>query len=76
MPNQVSKGFYQSARRAYKNLIQLLHALYNTHCDIDKRIPSIGKFEGLMQMWLGNQGYQLMQGCLLIQKKFDEKFAQ
>ena len=72
----ITKTFYHSARRAYKNPIQLMHALYNVHCDVDKRIPSMGKFEGLFQMWLGGQGYKLMQGCLIIQKKFDEKFAQ
>lgn len=76
MPNQIEKEFYHSARRAYKDPIQLLHALYNVHCDVDKRIPSIGKFEGLMQIWLGNKGYRLMQGCLIIQKNFDKKFAQ
>lgn len=76
MAKQIKKEFYKKARATYKSPIQLLHALYNTHCDTEFRIPSIGKFEGLMQIWLGNKGYKLMQGCLLIQNKFDKKFAQ
>lgn len=76
MPSPIEKDWFLAARKVYRNPIQLLHALYNTHCDTHMRIPSIGTFEGRMEMWLGNKGYRLMQGCLMIQNFLDKKFAQ
>ena len=71
----ITKSTYKSVRKAYSNPIQIMHALYNMHCDKNKRIGSMAQFEGLFNMWLGNKGYKLLQGCLIILKKFDQTFA-
>ena len=76
MPKQIDKETYVKVKGTYKHPIQRMHALYNMHCDTNMRVGSMAQFEGYLQIWFGNQGYQLLQGCLIIQKRFDSQFAQ
>jgi hypothetical protein len=46
------------------------------HCDTEFRIGSMAQFEGYLQMWFGRQGYSILNGCLMVEKKFNSQFAQ
>ena len=75
MAKKITKMFYKSAKRVSKDPIDLMHKMYNIHCDTKFRIPSPKLFEDYFGKWLKKKGFTLLQGCLLIQKEFDSKFA-
>lgn len=76
MPKKITKEIYFNVKKTYTHPLQRMHALYNMHCDTEFKIENIIKFESYLQVWFGIQGFSILNGCLMVEKKFDSQFAQ
>lgn len=76
MPKPIEKYLYLTVKTTYKSPIEVIHALYNLHCDVQHRVPNINQFEIIFRTWVGRKNMSSLKGCLIIIKKFDSQFAQ
>ena len=72
---RVEKDFYNWVRKTHKEPVHILHVLYNSYCNPNKRILSIQEFQVFLTAWYATKNSKLMTGCLTTIKFFDSKFA-